>query len=263
MARDRVLCSNGQSTTPFQVDVYFVNGENSNGVGVGDIIHLDIDMRFRVLNVGTMVGWSQKNVQVEDLDGYGGAPDGTGAYYTPTSRFKLSQAPSFDVEITQPLLHAMQVRDNQAIDAAMPTNGTDLNRISVVNGKPLLDGMPWPSLDTLTFIAGESLPAHTIVRLGPDGYVYRANNTESDQAQFVMGILTEAVTEAQSARVVRSGVWTCTDTLTRGPLFLGDMGQLTSTVPSSTEGAMFLKQVGVAVGEHQYLIELHDTIILA
>ena len=263
MPRDRILCTNGQGTTPLRVNVYFTNGENSNGLALGDIIHLDNDMRFRVVDLGSMVGWSQMEMGVEDLDGYGGAPDGTGAYYTPTPKFKLSQPPSADVETTQPLLHAMQVRDNQVVDQMLPSNTATLERFSIVNGHPLLDNAPWPSIDTIVFPAGEILAAHTSVYLGTDGRVYTANNMDSAHAHFVVGVVTEPVAENEQALIARGGVWTCDQTFSRGPLFLDNAGHLTNTVPSySGNGAVFHKQMGVALGDHQYLIELHDPIIL-
>jgi hypothetical protein len=99
---------------------------------------------------------------------------------------------------------------------------------------------------SLSFVAGEALGGHRVVKLNPDGFAYHASADTPGDLAVVVGVTLGACSLGATADVIRSGEiiepsWTWVPGL---PIFLGLNGVLTQTLPP---GAVFSLVVGVAL----------------
>lgn len=112
----------------------------------------------------------------------------------------------------------------------------------------------------LTFIAGQTLSGHRVVKANGSGHAVYADNTVIGDSQLLLGmtlgaaVIGNSVTIAQSGNIVEpSWSWAPGQ-----PVFLGATGAITQTPPS----VGFLVTVGVAMTPTSMLMSLKQPIVL-
>lgn len=111
----------------------------------------------------------------------------------------------------------------------------------------------------MAFEAGENLGGHRVVRLGPDGKAYYADQSVGTDCLAIIGLTAGASVQGETASVkplgemVDESSWTWTPD---APVFLTGVGQLTQTQPAS--GPVVV--VGQAVSATRIVITLQPRI---
>lgn len=131
------------------------------------------------------------------------------------------------------------------------------------------DAIPLPAeavenLVLASYLAGEVLNGHRAVYVDSDGLVYKASNTQINQAVRVAGIVKNSYAPTQPTQIIRNGVieepsWTWAEGL---PIFLGNDGLLTQTPPSAP-GAVYSLVVGYPITSTSMYVNIQEPTLLA
>lgn len=110
-------------------------------------------------------------------------------------------------------------------------------------------------------VAGESLPANTVVRISySDGKVYRANSNNVDHLDYILGITVDSVVYNEQVYVKFSGEISFSNNpnFVEGKVYLNGNGTLSQTAPTSG----FQQIMGYATSSDKMIIRMREPVVL-